>query len=422
MQRRTPLVFAAAAAIATLTLTACSNNPSSGGDGEEAVLTFFAMPDAQDAYGAVIDKFEAENPGVTINLESSPDVENILLTQLQAGQGPDLIPTQPNRNPNAGIGTTALASKGYLADLSDEDWVSLVPEKYASLNQYEGKTYAYPGIVQPLGAFYNAATLEETGLEPPETWSEVLEFCADSKDAGKVAYSLGYQDIWITQLIPLALATSIVYGPTPDWDTQLDEGSVQFTDEAWTEVFEKVDQMKGAGCFTPDPAGVNLDAQLSAVAAGDAVGVVHVGGVFSVLEAKDPELEYVLRPLPATDDPEDTVFSGDLGVGVAVNANSKHLDIAKEFVAFLAQPENINAYADVVGGVIPAASEGFEPVPLLETFAEFSEAGRTLPFPQYAGPVRQIQEVMITEIQNMWLGGGSPTKVVEEMQRAFDAG
>lgn len=422
MQRRTLLAFAATATIATITLTACSNNPDSGGGGGDAALTFVVMPDAQDAYSAIIEKFEAENPGVTIDLETSPDVENILLTQLQAGQGPDLIPTQPNRNPNAGIGTTSLAGKGYLADLSDEEWASSVPEKYAALNQYEGKTYAYPGIVQPLGAFYNTRTLEETGLEAPETWSEVLQFCADATAAGKIAYSLGHQDIWITQLVPLALATTLVYGPEPDWDLLLADGEAKFSDPGWIEVFEKTEQMKDAGCFTPDPGGVNLDAQLSAVASGDAIGVVHVGGVFGGLQEKDPEIEYLLKPLPATDDPEETVFSGDLGVGVAVNAKSEHADIAKKFIAFLAQPENINEYADIVGGVLPASSDSFEPVPLLETFNEYSVAGRTNPFPQYAGPVRQIQEVMITEIQNLWLGSGSPAKIAEGMQAAFDAG
>jgi raffinose/stachyose/melibiose transport system substrate-binding protein len=416
MQRRSTVAIGTGALALAVVLSGCSNSST----GDANTLTFTASTDYRDAFEQVVAAFEEDNPGVTVDVTyaATSDIESTLPTQLGSGAGPDLISVQPGLGGNL-IGLGTLAGQGYLEDLSDQDWAADISDSLRTSTDYEGATYSYPGVLQPLGAFYNTQAVDEAGLELPQTWSEVLAFCAAAQDAGAVAYSLGLQDQWVTQLVPYALAATEVYGVDQDWNAQLIAGEVTFPDSAWLDVLDQYLEMNDAGCFTPDANGISFDNSLPPVAAGDALGVVQVGGIFGNLQEQNPDVTYVLEPLPATDDPDATQIAASPGVGIGVNANSSRAELALEFVDFFAQPEQINLFAETLGGVVPALPNNqFEVPELLTTFNDLVVEGKAQPFPDTGWPNARIQNAHLVGIQNMFLGSETPEQVLTAMQNA----
>ena len=420
MQRRISVLAIATAAVSIAALAGCSNN-ASGGDAENT-LTMFASTDSQDAYQPVIDAFEAANAGVTVNVTwgTGNEFETTETTQLASGNGPDLLDVLPGTGGNL-ISVGSLAGQGYLEDLSGESWAAEIPDSLRPQTDVDGSTYSYPVTLQPLGAFYNVQAVEAAGLTVPTTWSELLTYCAGASAAGKVAFSLGLQDQWVTQLVPYALAATLVYRDDPEWNQQLVAGEVTFPDSNWTQVEQQYLELNDAGCFSADPNGISFDNTLPPVAAGDALGIVQVGGIFGNLQGQNEDAAYELHALPATDDAAETYIAASPGHGVAVNAASENKELAIAFVAFMAQPEQINQIATTLGGAVPAVpNDTFEASELLTDFNSLVSEGRVASFPDTGWPNAEIQNAHLVGIQNMFLGSATPQQVLEDMQSAVE--
>ncbi|MET0315514.1 MAG: extracellular solute-binding protein, partial [Rhodococcus fascians] len=397
----------------------CSNNPTSA---EDQVLTMISNSDFKTAVDALIADFEAANDGVKVQVTyaGGNDFETVLGTAIASGNAPDIIDALPGASGPAS--SQELIQNGTLLDLSDQPWAADVPASVNDQNQPDfddDGVYLYPVLVQPMGAFYNSGTLEATGLEVPTTWTELLAFCSDAQEAGKIPFSLGIADQWIGQLAAFALADTLVYGDDPSWgrNDALAKGDVSYPDSAWLDVFQKYKEMADNGCFTPDPNAINLDGTLPPVATGEAVGIVQVGGLFGNLQSLDDSQEYVLDALPATDDPADTFIPASPAHEFGVYAKSEKTDLAVDFVNFLAEPENINKFVTTLGGAVPAVpNDDFEPPALLEKFNTYVSEDRVRAFPFF--PNVEVQDTLMVEVQNMFLGNATPEQVVERMQAA----
>jgi raffinose/stachyose/melibiose transport system substrate-binding protein len=418
--RRSIRLAAATAGIAALLLSACSNNPTSEAD---TVLTMFASSDFKSAVDPLVADFEAANPGVKVNVTyaGGNDFETTEGTAIASGNGPDIIDALPGTS--GAIATQQLIKDGTVLNLSDQPWAKDVPSSVNGQNQPDltddKNVYFYPVLVQPMGAFYNDATLKEAGLTAPTTWSGVLKFCADARKAGKVPYSLGISDQWITQLVPYTLVNSLLYGADPAWgrNGDLTSGKVKFTDSAWVKTFEQYDEMRKNDCFTDNPNAVNLDASLAPVGSGKAAGIVQVGGLFSNLQALNKDASYTLLPLPATDNEADTFMPAAPAHEFAVYSKSKNPELALKFINFLAEPANANKFVETVGGAVVAVpNDSFKPPALLENFYMYVKNDKIRSFPYL--PNSEVANALMVGTQNMFLGKTTPKEVVQSMQDA----
>jgi raffinose/stachyose/melibiose transport system substrate-binding protein len=417
MQRRSLL---AVAATAILLVTGCSNDSSGGsGSGGSKTLTLMAISDNKPGYDPIVAAFEKEHPGVTVKVTygTGNDFESIINTQLAGGNAADVLAVQPGIGNLVSVGS--LGKKGYLADLSGQSWAAKIPPNLKSQTDFDGKTYMYPEFMQPLGAFYNSQAVKAAGLTAPTTWTQLLAYCKAAKDKGKVAFSLGLSDQWVTQLVPYALAATLVYGKTPDWNAQLIAGTVTFPDSEWKTVEQKYLELNAAGCFSKNPNGISYDNTLPPVAKGDALGIVQVGGILGTLQSKNNAVAYELQPLPATDNPAETNIPASLGVGLGVNAKSKNKDLALQFVEYVARPEVTNGYVETIGGGIPAiANDAFTAPQGLASFAKLVQEGKINAYPDTGWPNPQVQNAHLVGIQNMFLGKATPDQVLKNMQDA----
>lgn len=407
-------------AVAALALAGCSTGGGGTGGGDENVLTFTAAGEAPAQ--AAIDAFEAANPGVTVEATFANDDESYqqtLRTQLSAGTAPDVFRVWPG-NGNA-TSITPLSNDGLLMSLDDQEWAGDVDDSVRPVvEDADGKLVGVPVTMVGIGAIWNDQAVEAAGLTTPTTWNEVLQFCADAKAAGKVAFSLGLKSAWVTQLVPYALTATTVYGPDPEFTDQQLAGDTSFVDSGWHDAESQYLDLRDAGCFNDNPNGIGYDEQMTMLGQGDALGAIHITSAGANAQQYAAEgTTFSMTPFPATDDAEETNLPVSVGIVYAANAKAKNPELAKKFIDFLASSEGQAVYATAAGAAPALASSDFEPDPVLAAITEYQADGRARPFPDVFWPNTKVQQEHLTGIQELFNDSITVDELLQRMDTAF---
>ena len=116
-----------------------------------------------------VEKFEAANPGIKLNLEviSWNDLKTVADTRIASGQAPDVL----------NLDTFAdYANEGLLmpvADYCPEDLFADFFPSFIDQSVIDGVCYAVPDLASARALFYNTKIFEEVGVEVPTTWAEL---------------------------------------------------------------------------------------------------------------------------------------------------------------------------------------------------------------------------------------------------------
>lgn len=423
MRKVLTLTLAAATA---LVVAGCASGPqaaqgssSSGGDGGSTTLKITTTSDDKQVPAAV-EQFQKDHPDVTIDLQTAPTdaVQTSVRTQLASGTAPDLFVNWPGDGSPTAVKVVAAA--GYLEDLSDQPWVSKLPPSLAPLLGADGKTYLASPAVAAIPVIYNDGALADVSAAAPTTWTQVLQLCDTARSAGKVAFALGNQTPWNTQLANYALAATLVYGPDPKFPDQMAAGKTTFATSTWSEVMDKYLDMNKRGCFNDDPLGVSYESALSEVAAGDALGVIMVNSSVTAIKAEAPAgSTFSTAPLPATDDAAQTVMPLAPGNGLALNVKSKNKKVAKEFLAYLMSPQGLELSNTAAAGLPSIPVDGFKADPALAGVLEFQKADRVTPFMDQRWPNARVQQTHFTEVQKLFSGSTTVPDALKAMDAAY---
>ncbi|MCS5714116.1 extracellular solute-binding protein [Herbiconiux sp. CPCC 205716] len=398
-------------------LTGCST-ATGGGSGDGNTLT--VGTNGGTGMTAVIEKFEADHPGVTVKIQDSPEsYQQVTATQLTGGTAPDVIQVFPGTGNNVSV--KIAGEKGFFTDLSDESWVSELPDASVDLlSAPDGAVVAVPMTFSSIGAIYNTAALAEVGLTAPTTWSEVLQFCSDATAKGKVAYGLGLSDTWTTQLIPYALTATLVYADDPDFVDQQVDGSASFSDSNWKLALQKYQEMDQAGCFNPSPNGTAYAQVQEAIAAGTTLGTVSVAAETQGIESvSGTDLDLEFDPFPATDDAAETYLSATVGPSFAVNAKAKDQDLAKQFVAYLAEPATQVVYATAYGDTAALPGDEKQEGPVAGVVGQFVSRNTISTWPDQLWPSTTVQPALFDGVQALFTGQQTVDDVLQKMDAAF---
>jgi arabinogalactan oligomer / maltooligosaccharide transport system substrate-binding protein len=134
------------------------------------LVLWHATQDAEgDGLLAMIDAFNAANPGITVEQVFNPS--NTILDSFRAAagasEGPDILLWA---NDSSG----EFATKGLVADIStwvDDELKAQVTDSGWGTFTYEGKIYGVPVSAKTLALFYNKSLVPDA----PGTWADVLE-------------------------------------------------------------------------------------------------------------------------------------------------------------------------------------------------------------------------------------------------------
>lgn len=415
MKRRTTTVVAGVAA-AALGLTACGVE---GPDGAEGDLTIATTSNNQAPMEAVVAAYE-EKTGLDVNLTvaDTTQYQTTLRTQLSSGTAPDVFTVWAGGGNPAAI--EVLQEAGYLADLSDRDWVDNVDPGTAETLQIDDKTYGLPSRLDAIGAIYDTATLDELGLEIPTTFDDMLGFCQEVEDAGKVAFALGIQTDWVTQLIPYALVASTVYAEDPEFDESLADGSATFTGSGWEDALSQYSEMDEAGCFNDDPLGTDVNASYDLVNSGEAVAVTQVLASYPQIQSTAPEgTEFGFFALPG-DNSGDVPMPRGIGVSFAVNEETTNEEASLEFVDWLATPEATDVWFEAAPGLPAMQDSDVELDPVMQTATDMIAEGSGAPMPDQGWPSAKPQSELFIGVQQLFSGQASVEDVTTAMDEAYD--
>jgi alpha-glucoside transport system substrate-binding protein len=181
----------------------------------------------QESFEAVIDGFEEAYPNVTANYTSGGDnLGPLLSTAIEGGNPPDI----------AAVGQPGLmadfAEQGAIQPIDDlrEEIVDAFGESVADVGAVDGTQYGvmYKGANKST-IWYNVASFEEAGVEPPEDWEGQTEVRDTLKAAGITPYSVGVDVGW-----PMTDLFENIYlrSAGPEMYDQLARHEIPWTDQS----------------------------------------------------------------------------------------------------------------------------------------------------------------------------------------------
>ncbi len=299
------------------------------------------------AMEALIERFEADNPGIHIDLRTYPFgvYKTKVVATLTAGEGPDIVNIH----------------NSWAYDYVDSGLIEPVPEglfepdeldtRFFDLSRsfsLRGVYYGVPTGGANLALFYNRAMFAEQGLAPPRTWSEM--------DAA--ARSLARRDRH-GRLV--RAGASVGRGDGQGWNLMVDG----LLPQAGVQLLS--DDGRAVGWNTP--AGVDVLAWFTAFAHGpdapnsvlfplphDAfplgISAMIVDGAWRIaaLRTGAPDLDYGTALLPLADGSATPATYGTAwGSAVTRRTDGPVRDAAWQFVHFLASYDSMTTWAEHTG-------------------------------------------------------------------------
>ncbi|WP_162486140.1 extracellular solute-binding protein [Arthrobacter sp. Rue61a] len=417
-----------AAAVATITaisLAGCvssgntgANNQASGEPSSEpsGTLTGLFFSGFKDTYEQIAADFKKKYPNVDVKFDyQGGDIGALTMTQLQGGTAPDILTSFPGGTKTDPADTVvSLAASNRIAPLN-APWAKDVPDAWKQAVNYEDKTFAYPGALQPLAAIFNKTKLDELGLKIPTTLDEVYQLCTAAKDKGVYAYSLGLGDPAGPQMLTYSQLATLESDPK-QFDADLAAGKTTYADSVWVDQFEIYKKMGDLGCFGDGALGRSRDQAGQEVAKGAALATVDVGAVLAGIQKSAPGSSFEVAPMPATNNPADTKVVALPGLVNTINAKAKNPTAAQAFLAFMGESEPSATYAKGFASVPVLANDTYTAPTELASFADLIERGAYAPL----GNVQaEVQTQLNQTVQSLILGNSTPRQVAEKLDSVY---
>ena len=319
-----------------------------GDSGEQVTLKMFTGNVEAGVLTAqgLIDAFEAANPDIKIELDSSgpqgTELDNLVKTKLATGEMEDLFVY------NTGSLFQAIKPDESLLNMSGEPWIDSLNESFLTTVSTDNGVYGAPaGTAMGGGVLYYIPDYEELGLEVPTTWDEFMANNAALKEAGKVPVIQSYGDTWTSQLFVLADFFN-VSANDPDWAEKYTNNEVKYaTDPVAMAGFQHLQDVNEADYLNPDYGSTSFDDALNMLGRGE--GTHYPMLTFAVSTIVD------LYP-DAIDDVGFFAMPGDGPNGLTVwmpgavygAATTEHPEEVKRFLAFVASVDGCDAMTAAV--------------------------------------------------------------------------
>ncbi len=209
------------------------------------------------AVQVLLANFERVYPNITVDVTyptSSTQATQLELTELGAGDAPDLLVTFPGSGaPN---GVTELARAEDLTAMIRVPWAKRSLPLVTSLDKYGQGLFAFLPTVSPYGVFTNDALFSKLKLKIPQTLSQLLGLCQAARADGTVAIDIGGSGGTSLSNLIQDFAAANVYGQDKQWTAALKAGKASFEGTpGWQKSLQEVIDMNNAGCFETGMAG-----------------------------------------------------------------------------------------------------------------------------------------------------------------------
>jgi ABC-type glycerol-3-phosphate transport system substrate-binding protein len=415
MKLAKPIALLAASA-AVLAIAGCTTG-GGGSDGDPVTLEFWSFYQGSEAdfVDSWVKDWNATHEDIQINhtvVSQTEYTTTLIPTALANGSAPDILYVEPST-------FTKYAESGALADLSSyytpELKADILPAVLDSAT-FDGKILALPMELETLGLFYNEDLLASQNITPPTTWDELQAAATQLTTADSYGLVLPVEDSGYTlfNFYPFMWMAG----------ADVTDGNGNYT----VDTPEFADALDFWGSFVAggsSPTSLQIGPwDVGNIATG--VAAMQESGSYAIkateTDYKDASISAMALPSPSGSD-SITVAGGQK---LAVNAASKHIDEAADFIFSAFGSDDISLASGWVTeakfayparqSVIDANQDVFDEG-LRANFTAFYDTAR--PEPSYPAVVT---EALRTALQDVMFGGLSGADAAAKAQAAIEAG
>ena len=336
-------------------------NPADKFENKELSIAIFEGGYGQDYWNEIVAAFEAAYPGVTVNMQISPTIGDIIRPQIISGEYPDFISI--NDNDQTGV-LLSLINEHALLDLTDffneaglesdtplKDLVNDGILETTKCSPYgDGKVYIAPFNSSPMGLVYNKTLFEEHNWELPETWDDFFALGDLAKAEGIALFT--YQGIY-PGYMESVLWPAIASAAGIDTLTEIanyTEGS--FSSPEVLKVLENIQKISTGGYLLEGTVGLNHTQSQTEMMMNKALFIPN--GTWMENEMKDAPradgFEFGLWHAPVLN-AGDQAYVMTSVEQFSIPANAKNPELAKEFLKFLYTEQSVKLFAQYSGGI-----------------------------------------------------------------------
>jgi raffinose/stachyose/melibiose transport system substrate-binding protein len=377
----------------------------------------------QQGWQILVDNFQRVFPSIKIDVQFLPSdqLTQLVLTQLQAGNAPDLMfLNNGNFLPNSVLG---LGAQGRLLDLSKRPWVRRILPSEKPYVTYRGTVYAWPLVLGPFAVVYNTDLFTQLHLKVPTRFSDVLSMCRQITSAGKIPFVQAWGSVTAGSIVGRQRYEQYVYSVDPKWNQKRAAHQVTFASSPlWHRALQSIIDMKDANCFQPGATGTSRPQQYALFAQGQAVMSIVAAGEVTNIKTINPNLKIAWMNLPP-DNPKDSVLVAPYSFNIGANAATKYPAQAASFIDFMAREQQSTLFAKVTTSIAPLDAKKLKLPPEMKGLLPYFKSGKIVPGDDYLWPnPRVYSEGFQTGVVGLITGQLTIDAVLAKMDDLWDNG
>jgi len=347
ISRRTFLNLGVGAGAATALAACGSSGPQRAGSGPATAgsATYWTLTTdpAESIRRHAVEAFNKANPDnqIATTFFQNDAYKTKIKTAIGAGQGPTIIWGW------GGGGLKSYVEAGQVDDLTD--WFAqnaavkdrLFPASFGAAT-INNKIYAMPSeTVQPIVLFYNKKVFDKVGVQPPQSWGDIMALVPKFNAAGIAPISLGGQSRW-TNMMWLEFLLDRTAGPDV-FQAVFNGEKNAWSNPAVKDMLTKAQDLVKANGFVKGFSSITADsnADQALLFTGKAAMMLH--GAWTYGNMKTAGKDFVTgghlgyMNFPGVDggkgDPSDTVGNPGAYLSISSKASDADKEIAKKFLA-----------------------------------------------------------------------------------------
>ena len=303
-------------------------------------LEYFSQkPEAVPVMDFLIEKFEKENPGITITQTSTPEPSTVLRTRIATNEVPDIINSFPAENMYKN-----LFKDGYFLDLTNESFLNNIPDSTINIVRYEGKVYALPMTLSVYGIYYRKDIFKKYNLSAPTTYEELINAAKVLKANGVTPFSFANKDIGnIAQRTERLLG--VINNTIDEEFRKIARGELNVKNSPSLNAFAEM-MIETYKYGQEDSLAIDYETSIADVVNGKAAMTISGTWALGTMRTHNPDIDEIVELIPFPNPVGKTNVPINVDTSFSISSESKYKQEALKFVEFMSKTENAQIYAD----------------------------------------------------------------------------
>ncbi|MEM6430625.1 MAG: sugar ABC transporter substrate-binding protein [Deinococcota bacterium] len=325
-------------------------------------------------FNAMIDAFEADNPGVSVELIERPaqGYRDQVVAELAASGAPDIVRVgfvgdfAFYADAGGTIDLSPYLEEGFADDFFDAAWTIVT---------YDDRPFGIPFVTDTHALFYNVDYIDQAGISVPQSmdecwsWQEFSELSRTAMDNSDADY--GHAALWNAKRWLLFLYGNGGQVLNDDLTASVMDSDAAVETIAWTKSWYD-------DGLTPLSTSMKLSERAEELFINGSIAF-FISGSWHLPSLRENMLSYGwdVTYLPCTENGQDADLGGN---GFSVTKDSDHPEIAAEFIKFMTNTDNMRRFASEAffNPVRNSSLEGLEYPEFNEQMLLFAEVAATV--------------------------------------------